>query len=121
MRPEELVKSCVIKPIEHRLIADGGGYEVIHRSTGLELGVYVLKAPSPDEQEPHDDDEVYVVLGGRGKIDAAGERINLSEGATVFVPAGVPHRFVEFGTLSTLVIFTPPAGDAAPLRRATTA
>lgn len=119
MSPEELMKNYMIKPIEHRLIRDGGGYEVIHRSPGLELGIYVLKAPHPDEQQPHDDDEVYVVLGGRGKIDVAGERINLSEGATVFVPAGVPHRFVEFGTLSTLVIFTRPADEATPLQRAT--
>jgi hypothetical protein len=29
---------------------------------GLEIGVYVLAAPEPDQQQPHSDDEVYVVL-----------------------------------------------------------
>src|SRR5689334_21221746 len=40
----------------------GGGYEVVHASAGLELGGYVLVAPEPDRQHPHEDDEVYVVL-----------------------------------------------------------
>lgn len=34
--------------LEPRLEAGAGGYEVVHRSPGLELGVYVLVAPEPD-------------------------------------------------------------------------
>ena len=34
-----------------RLAADGG-YEIIHESAGLEIGVYVLVAPEPDHQQP---------------------------------------------------------------------
>ena len=33
-----------------RLRAAGGGYEIVHESPGLELGVYVLVAPEPDRQ-----------------------------------------------------------------------
>src|SRR5262245_29185430 len=47
-----------------RLAGAGGGYEVVHESEGLEIGVYVLVAPEPDTQVPHDFDEVYVVLDG---------------------------------------------------------
>lgn len=36
-----------------RLEAGSGGYEVVHASPGLEVGVYVLVAPEPDDQQPH--------------------------------------------------------------------
>jgi mannose-6-phosphate isomerase-like protein (cupin superfamily) len=88
-----------------RLVEAGGGYEVVHRSTGLELGVYVLVAPEPDRQQPHDDDEVYVVLEGRGTLDIAGVRYDLTQGDSVFVPAGAEHQFVGYEQLSVLVIF----------------
>ena len=35
---------------KERLAAGNGGYEVVHRSEGLELGVYVLVAPEPDQR-----------------------------------------------------------------------
>ena len=48
-----------VEATNRRLQADGGGYEVVHSSPGLEVGVYVLVAPEPDRQQPHEDDEVY--------------------------------------------------------------
>jgi mannose-6-phosphate isomerase-like protein (cupin superfamily) len=54
--------------VQQRLEAGTGGYEIVHRSPGLEIGVYVLVAPEPDHQSPHEDDEVYVVLEGRGVL-----------------------------------------------------
>jgi mannose-6-phosphate isomerase-like protein (cupin superfamily) len=101
---------------KRRLTAANGGYEVVHTAPGLEVGVYVLVAPSPDDQSPHEDDEVYVVLEGDGSLEVAGEEVPLSQGEAVFVEAGVPHRFTRYDTLSLLVVFTPPAAEAAPLR-----
>ncbi len=94
-------------PIE-RLRAAGGGYEIIHESPGLELGVYVLVAPEPDRQQPHENDEVYVVLEGTGTLEVAGERVELHEGQAVFVPAGTEHQFVGYEQLAVLVIFERP-------------
>jgi mannose-6-phosphate isomerase-like protein (cupin superfamily) len=88
-----------------RLVAGGGGYEVVHDSPGLELGVYALVAPEPDRQQPHDDDEVYVVLRGTGVLDVEGEQVALREGNAVFVPAGAEHRFSAYEQLVVLVIF----------------
>jgi mannose-6-phosphate isomerase-like protein (cupin superfamily) len=88
-----------------RLAHTGGGYEVVHRSPGLELGVYVLVAPEPDRQQPHEDDEVYAVLGGNGTLEVEGTNVELREGQAVFVPAGAEHRFVGYEQLSVLVIF----------------
>jgi mannose-6-phosphate isomerase-like protein (cupin superfamily) len=90
---------------KRRLEESGGGYEVVHSSAGLELGVYVLVAPEPDRQQPHADDEVYVVLGGNGTLDVEGERVELREGQAAFVPAGADHRFVGYESLAVLVIF----------------
>jgi mannose-6-phosphate isomerase-like protein (cupin superfamily) len=91
-----------------RLRATGGGYEIVHESPGLEIGVYVLVAPEPDRQQPHSDDEVYVVLDGSGTLEVEGERIDLREGQAVFVPAGADHRFVGYEQLAVLVVFERP-------------
>jgi mannose-6-phosphate isomerase-like protein (cupin superfamily) len=91
--------------VNERLKAGNGGYEIVHESPGLEVGVYVLVAPEPDHQQPHDDDELYVVLEGRGVLDVAGKRVELAEGDAVFVPAGAEHTFSGYENLSVLVIF----------------
>jgi mannose-6-phosphate isomerase-like protein (cupin superfamily) len=99
------VHSFDIASVKKRLTAAGGGYEVVHESPGLELGVYVLVAPEPDRQQPHADDEVYVVLEGSGVLEVEGESVPVTEGDAVFVQAGAEHRFTAYEHLSVLVIF----------------
>jgi len=94
-----------IEGAKARLAAANGGYEIVHESPGLEIGVYVLVAPEPDRQAAHEDDEVYVVLEGRGTLDVEGTQVDLREGHAVFVPAGADHRFSGYEQLSVLVIF----------------
>ena len=91
-----------------RLTGAGGGYEVVHESPGLEIGVYVLVAPEPDRQAPHAFDEVYVLLDGAGEIEVDGETRPLAKGEAVFVPAHAVHRFSGYDVLSLLVIFNGP-------------
>jgi mannose-6-phosphate isomerase-like protein (cupin superfamily) len=83
-----------------------GGYEIVHRSPGMEIGVYVLVAPEPDTQQPHEDDEVYVVLEGRGTLEVDGRSFPVTQGDALFVEAGADHRFTGYEALSVLVIFT---------------
>jgi mannose-6-phosphate isomerase-like protein (cupin superfamily) len=97
-----------VAEVQRRLAAGTGGYEVVHRSPGLEIGVYVLVAPEPDRQSPHEDDEVYVVLEGRGVLTVEDEQIPVQEGKAVFVRAGAEHRFTGYEGLSVLVIFSRP-------------
>jgi mannose-6-phosphate isomerase-like protein (cupin superfamily) len=101
-----------VDAVKRRLAAGTGGYEIVHESPGLEVGVYVLVAPEPDRQQPHEDDEVYVVLGGRGTLQVEDEEIDLEEGQAMFVAAGAEHRFTGYELLSLLVIFTRPTGGA---------
>jgi mannose-6-phosphate isomerase-like protein (cupin superfamily) len=91
-----------------RLSEEGGGYEVVHTSPGLEIGVYVLVAPEPDRQQPHDEDEVYVVLEGSGVLEVEGVATPLAEGHALFVAAGAEHRFTAYEHLSLLVVFNGP-------------
>jgi mannose-6-phosphate isomerase-like protein (cupin superfamily) len=106
------VNSFEIAAVKQRLAEAGGGYEVVHDSAGLELGVYVLVAPEPDRQQPHEDDEIYVVLEGRGVLQVEGEEVPVHEGSAVFVQAGADHRFSAYEHLSVLVIFEhTPAGN----------
>jgi mannose-6-phosphate isomerase-like protein (cupin superfamily) len=95
-----------VEQTRQRLAAAGGGYEIVHESPGLEVGVYVLVAPEPDHQTAHADDELYVVLEGRGTLTIEGEPVTLSEGQAAFVPAGADHRFTGYEGLSVLVIFS---------------
>ena len=94
-----------ISAVRERLRESGGGYEVVHESPGLELGVYVLVAPEPDRQQPHEDDEVYVVLEGTGVLEVEGDTVPVKEGSAVFVEAGADHRFSAYEHLSVLVLF----------------
>ena len=97
-----------VEAVKDRLFAANGGYEIVHESPGLELGVYVLVAPEPDRQQPHADDEVYVVLQGTGVLEVEGVPIPLDKGQAVFVPAHAEHRFTAYEELAVLVIFDRP-------------
>jgi mannose-6-phosphate isomerase-like protein (cupin superfamily) len=94
-----------VAAVKERLRQAGGGYEIVHESAGLEVGVYVLVAPEPDRQQPHEDDELYVVLEGTGVLEVEGEQVPLKEGTAVFVEAAADHRFSAYEHLSVLVIF----------------
>jgi mannose-6-phosphate isomerase-like protein (cupin superfamily) len=100
-----LVDALGVERTSRRLAERGGGYEIVHDSPGLEVGVYVLVAPEPDHQNAHADDELYVVLEGRGELTIEGDRVQLPEGQAAFVPAGADHRFTGYEGLSVLVIF----------------
>ena len=93
------------------LIARGGGYQAVHSSPGLEIGVYVLVAPEPDRQQPHEEDEVYVVTSGRARFTGGDETIDVAAGSVFFVPAREEHRFHDITEdLAVLVFFGPAEG-----------
>ena len=96
--PLPVAEAFDVEAVKRRLAEAGGGYEIVHDSPGLELGVYVLVAPEPDRQQPHADDEVYVVLEGAGALDVEDTQVTLREGqASAAVEerlAGLPKRQV---------------------------
>jgi mannose-6-phosphate isomerase-like protein (cupin superfamily) len=91
--------------VRRRLAGAGGGYEIVHESPWLEIGVYVLVAPEPDRQQPHEDDEIYIPLDGTGVLEVEGEEVRVRDGESIFVEAGAEHRFTAYESLSLLVMF----------------
>src|SRR4029453_7529094 len=68
-----------VSHVAERLAAGNGGYEIVHETSGGGVGVYVLAAPEPDRQQPHEWDEIYVVLEGPGVLTVEGEPISLEK------------------------------------------
>jgi mannose-6-phosphate isomerase-like protein (cupin superfamily) len=79
----------------------------------LRIGLYAPRGHDP--QEPHAQDEVYVVLEGSGWFVNGPSRHRFAAGDVLFVPAGTLHRFEEFtDDFQTWVIFYGPPGGEHP-------
>ncbi|ANO50301.1 cupin domain-containing protein [Woeseia oceani] len=90
-------------------------YGVLLRRGTLELGCYAPRCNDP--QQPHEQDELYIVQAGHGTFVVADQRQPFEPGEALFVPAGVTHRFEDFSDdFCAWVVFYGPAGgesDAA--------
>jgi mannose-6-phosphate isomerase-like protein (cupin superfamily) len=80
----------------------------------LSVGTYSLPAGSIDTQEPHTEDEIYVVLRGRGALATETSTVDVGPGSTIYVPAGEPHHFEHVvEDVVALVLFAPAEGTRA--------
>lgn len=78
------------------------------------LSVEIYAPQGRDEQQPHRQDELYVIISGTGTFLNDGDRRPFGPGDVLFVPAGVEHRFEEFSEdFQTWVIFYGPDGGEA--------
>ena len=82
------------------------------RRESMSCGLYVLEAGADDPQEPHQEDEVYVVLGGRGRLLVDGQDQPVGPGSVVFVARTVPHRFHDITERVSVLVFFAPAESA---------
>lgn len=88
--------------------ADEVRYDELLRVPALSVGRYLLPSGSTDTQQPHTEDEVYVIRSGRGTLRTPGGDEPAVPGAVLFVPAGEDHRFVDIvEPLDVLVLFAP--------------
>ena len=94
-----------------RQASSGGPYLEFLRAPDLSLGLYLLEAGAVDRQQPHTEDEAYVVVEGRSKFTVGSETRDVAPGDTIFVAAGVPHRFHDISeALRLIVVFGPAEG-----------
>ena len=84
-----------------------------HLASGdLSVGTYSIPAGRLDDQEPHGEDEIYVVQAGAATVVTDLGTAEVGPGSVIFVPAGEQHRFTGVrGDLSLLVVFAPPYGS----------
>ena len=66
---------------------------VLRRGT---LDVALGTPARPNEQTPHEQDEVYIVIRGRGVLFHDGKRDPFESGDLLFVAAATEHRFEDF-------------------------
>lgn len=84
-------------------------FERVLKHGSMWAGMYAPGANNP--QQPHTQDEVYVVVAGSGTFVRGGEREAFGPGDLIFVPAGVVHRFEEYTPdFATWVVFWGPSG-----------
>jgi quercetin dioxygenase-like cupin family protein len=81
------------------------------RVTDLSVGTYSIPRGGVDDQEPHTEDEVYVVTAGRAVLRAGGGGEPVGPGSVIYVAAGEEHRFTEVTEdLAAIVLFAPAEG-----------
>ncbi len=66
------------------------------RAPALSVGTYSVPAGGVDDQVPHAEDEVYVVLAGRGAFTSGRKTVDVEAGTVLFVPAHEEHRFHDY-------------------------
>lgn len=84
--------------------------QVLQRgSMSLEL----FEPRGEDRQQPHTQDELYLVLAGTSGFVRGQERITCAPGDAIFVPAGMAHRFVGMsaGFRTWVVLYGPSGGE----------
>jgi mannose-6-phosphate isomerase-like protein (cupin superfamily) len=75
------------------------------------MSVEIYRPQRTDLQQPHRQDELYVVISGSGVFANNGIRNAFGPGDVLFVPAGIEHRFENFtDDFVTWVIFYGPVG-----------
>ena len=91
-----------------RRVQAGKSYLEFLRVPAISAGIYVLSKGATDPQQPHAEDEIYYVVGGKAKIRIGTEVRSVDEGSVIFVEAGVEHRFLDIEQdLVVLVVFGP--------------
>ena len=110
---KETDRSGVISYAQTRAKITGasGDAKVLRRVT-LDLKLNHL-AP-PNKLAKHAQDEIYVVLDGRGVFVHGGKRDRIERGDFLFVAAGVEHVFEEFESLTLWRIYYGPEGGEVP-------
>lgn len=78
------------------------------RVDDLSVGTYCIPVGGKDGQEPHSEDEVYVVVRGRARLVAGTCEVDVGPGSVVHVAAHEPHQFTDVSEdLSVVVVFAP--------------
>lgn len=102
----------VDKALELVRQSEDRAYGILLEHGSMELGFY--KPDGTDPQQPHDQDEIYIIQSGSGWFVCGDERKPFEPGEALFVPAGAIHRFEEFSDdFGAWVVFYGPAGGEA--------
>lgn len=112
---KEMERSRVIRLPDARGLIPGPAGE--HAASLLRRGSLEVKLSCPvppNVQAPHEQDEIYVIVRGRGVLVHDGRRDPCEAGDLAFVAAGTEHHFEDFtDDLAVWVVFFGPKGGGS--------
>lgn len=97
-------------------VASNRPYREFLRVPSLSCGIYTLPAGAKDLQGPHDEDEVYYVARGKGRVRVDGREAPVGPGSILYVRATASHSFFEIEEDITLLVFFASGGSSDPDR-----
>lgn len=97
------------------ILSEVSGREFVTLFRHGTLSVEIYRPDKVDRQQPHRQDEVYIVLSGTGHFVCGDHRTPFKPGEVLFAPAGVAHRFEEFSDdfLTWVLFYGPDGGESA--------
>ncbi len=114
--PRSLFREFLRRVDENATTARSGLGRGIDGEEKATTGLRYYAPRGRDEQTPHDQDELYIVVAGQGmfaigETEASLERQPFRVGDVLFAPAGLVHRFENFSDdFATWVVFWGPKG-----------
>ncbi len=92
-----------------RLDRSEPAFDHFFRAARLSLTVASWPEGSIDDQQPHIEDEVYLVAAGTALLRVGDEDRPVGPGSVIYVAAGVAHHFHSITEhLQVLVFWSPP-------------
>ena len=82
----------VIEGLE-KLKQSGKEFTTLFTHGTLEFGIY--KPHLIDKQEPHEKDEIYIIVSGKGKFYNNGDIVDFKQGDFLFVPMGNQLKIIQ--------------------------
>jgi mannose-6-phosphate isomerase-like protein (cupin superfamily) len=91
LRPQDLLARL---PLPATAMWPDGVYDIeAFARSGLSLELFAPRGV--DYQTPHAQDELYIVIAGSAMLEIDGVEHACATGDALFVPARVPHRFMN--------------------------
>lgn len=100
----------VLRAAGHFAVREGepNQYREHFRVADLSVGTYCIPVGGKDGQDPHSEDEIYVVVRGRGRLMSETGETDVGPGTVIYVKAHEHHQFTEVTEdLSIVVVFAP--------------
>ena len=114
MNPTDFSGVIRLSDARRRIPGPAGERAVLVLQRGT-LDIKLSQPVAPNQQTPHAQDEVYVILRGHGVLVHEGKRDAFDAGDLLFVAAGIDHHFDDFSEDLALwrIFYGPSGGEVA--------
>ena len=82
-----------LKDSLHKIQKSNSYFHTFINKNSLAAGLLILNPGEEDTQEPHENDEVYLIISGNGFLKIKNKNYEISKDKLFFVGKGVPHYF----------------------------